>query len=134
MSEPQIPRGAQPLRLLLLVAGWVFLGVGIAGVFLPLLPGTIFLILAAACFSRSSPRFERWLLNHPRFGPAVVNWRRDGAISRKGKTFALSGMALSLVITWYSGAPRYAFFITAIAIGLSALYVGTRPSPPITPR
>ncbi|MDX6805330.1 YbaN family protein [Terrihabitans rhizophilus] len=119
-----------PLRPLFFVAGWILLAIGVVGVVLPLLPGTIFLILAAACFSRSSPRFELWLLNHPQLGPEVVAWRRDGSISVRGKAFALSGMALSLVIVWFSGAPRYAFAITAVLLVASAIYVGTRPSNP----
>jgi uncharacterized protein len=132
MNGPEKPPAPGALRPLLFAAGWLFTVIGVAGVFLPLLPGTIFLILAAACFSRSSPRFENWLLNHPRLGPTVVAWRRDRSISLKGKALALSGMAASLVITWYSGAPRYAFAITAVLIAAAALYVGTRPSTPVT--
>jgi uncharacterized protein len=119
-----------PLRPVFFVAGWILLAIGVVGLVLPLLPGTIFLILAAACFSRSSPRFERWLLNHPRLGPQVVAWRRDRSISVRGKIFALTGMALSLVVVWFSGAPRYAFVITAVLIAASAIYVGSRPSNP----
>ena len=59
-------------RPLLFAAGWIFTALGVVGLILPLMPGTIFLILAAWCFSQSSPRFEAWLLGHPRLGPQVL--------------------------------------------------------------
>jgi uncharacterized membrane protein YbaN (DUF454 family) len=114
-----------------LALGLLLTGVGIAGVILPLLPGTIFLILAAGCFARSSPRLEGWLLAHPRFGPAVAAWRRDRAIPLKAKLAAFAGMSLSLVVVSLSGAPAIALLSTAVLIGASALYVATRPSGPM---
>ncbi|MGA0531018.1 YbaN family protein [Hansschlegelia sp. KR7-227] len=113
-----------------LALGLILTGVGIAGVILPLLPGTIFLILAAGCFARSSPRLEGWLLAHRRYGPAVAAWRRDRAIPIKAKLAAFAGMSLSLVVVSLSGAPPIALLSTAVLIGASALYVGTRPSGP----
>nr|WP_321464139.1 YbaN family protein [uncultured Cohaesibacter sp.] len=118
----------QPLYLL---AGLAFVAIGIIGVFLPLLPSTGFFILAAFFFARSSPRLERWLLNHRVFGPPVVAWRDHGAIPRKAKYLAFGGMALG-----------FAMFVTAVRPGVwllvlvilffaaSALYVGTRPDGP----
>lgn len=133
MMSPNPTAVRSALRPLLFVLGWILLVVGIAGVFLPLLPGTVFLIMAAGCFSRSSPRFERWLLNHPRFGPTVVAWRENGSISRRGKALALTGMAAGFAVTWYSDAPRYAVAIVAVVMIGSALYVGSRPTGPVTP-
>ena len=81
-----------------LVAGWASLGLGAIGAFLPLLPTVPFVILAAFCFARSSPRLENWLLTHPHFGHHIVAWREKGAISRKGKIAATVAFGLSIVL------------------------------------
>ncbi|MDQ4135168.1 MAG: YbaN family protein [Pseudomonadota bacterium] len=117
----------RPYRLVLFVLAWIFLAVGIMGVFLPLVPGTLFLILAGACFTRSSPRFEAWLLDHPRFGPPVRAWRETGAIPRRGKLFAGASLALSwliIVLTDASGFVSALTFAVFLAVGL---YIATRP-------
>ncbi len=61
------------MRYLLLAIGWLSVALGVLGIFLPVLPTTPFLLLAAACFARSSPRFHHWLVHHPKLGP----WIRD---------------------------------------------------------
>jgi uncharacterized membrane protein YbaN (DUF454 family) len=117
-----------PRRWLWLGAGIVCVGLGIVGLILPVMPGTVFLIMAAACFARGSPRLEAWLLNHPQLGPSVVAWRRDGAIAPRAKLMAFAGMALSLVIVSVSGAPPIGIAASALLIGAGAAYVATRPS------
>ena len=82
-------------RLLYLIAGFVSLGLGAIGAFLPLLPTVPFVILAAFCFARSSPRLEAKLLDHPHFGHHIRDWRDQRAISRKGKVAALGAFAFS---------------------------------------
>ena len=81
-----------------LIAGWASLGLGAIGAFLPLLPTVPFVILAAFCFARSSPRLENWLLTHPHFGHHIVAWREKGAISRKGKIAATAAFAFSIAL------------------------------------
>lgn len=108
--------------------GLLLTAVGAAGVFLPLLPGVPFLILAAACFARSSPRLEAWLLDHPLLGPGVRKWRERGAISLKSKVIALSMMALSGVIVAQTAAPGWAKILTFGLMTIGALFVATRPN------
>lgn len=125
MTRPRL-LASKALRPILFAAGCLLTVVGIAGLILPLLPGTIFLILATACFARSSPRFEKWLLTHPQFGPGIVAWRETGAIPLHVKFIAIGSMALSFVLTWYSGAPPIALWMTGSLLVGAALYVGTR--------
>ena len=85
-------------RHFFLVSGWASLCLGAIGAFLPLLPTVPFVILAAFCFARSSPRLEAWLVTHPQFGHHIVAWREKGAISRKGKVAASVAFAVSIVL------------------------------------
>lgn len=133
MTEPSPPddrarRGA--MRPLYFAAGVALLVVGIVGYFVPLMPGTIFLILAAACFARSSRRLEAWLVNHPRLGPSIVAWREKGAIPRKAKIVAIGAMAVSFALVLVAHPPTAAVWVTAVLLGASALFVGTRPGVP----
>ena len=82
------------LRVLWLLAGLTSLALGIVGIFLPLLPTTPFVLLAAFCFSRGSTRCEAWLLNHRLFGPMVRNWRARRAIPLRAKQLAWAMMAV----------------------------------------
>ncbi len=114
--------------------GWLALGVfcvglGIVGALLPLMPTTIFLILAAGCFARSSPRLEAWLLDHPRFGATLRAWRRDGAMSRRAKGMACGGMAIGYAIFLLTARPNavLAIVVAFVMIGC-ATYIGTRPN------
>ncbi|HSC81250.1 MAG TPA: YbaN family protein [Chitinolyticbacter sp.] len=93
MSERLRQRGI--VRSLWLCAGIAALMLGAAGVVLPLLPTTPFVLLAAACFARSSPRLEAWLLDHPRLGPAVRLWRQQRALPARAKRWALLLMSAS---------------------------------------
>lgn len=78
------------VRVVLVVAGTFFMGLGIVGIFVPLLPTTPFLLLAAACYARSSQRFYDWLLNNKHFGNYIRNYRERKAIPLKGKILTLA--------------------------------------------
>lgn len=85
-------------RVLYLLAGLVSILLGAIGAFVPLLPTVPFVILAAFCFARSSPRLEHWLVGHERFGPHIAAWRSRGAISRGGKRAAMIAFAASTLL------------------------------------
>jgi len=111
--------------------GFVFLALGIVGAFLPVMPTTIFLILAAWSFGRSSPRLEAWMLDHPRFGGVLRAWRADGAIPRRAKWMACAGIALGYVVFWISVAPSlWLAAIAALTMLACALWIVTRPDGP----
>jgi uncharacterized membrane protein YbaN (DUF454 family) len=118
------------LRPLFLVAGVVLTGVGVIGLVTPGWPGTIFLILAAGCFARSSPKLEAWLLGHPRLGPSVVAWRENGSIPRRIKYIAIGSMVVSFVIVLLINLSLVWTVIVGVSLLASALYVGSRPEGP----
>ena len=74
--------------------GFGFLSLGIVGVFLPLLPTTPFILVATACFARSSERWHRWILANSTFGPMVRNWEENRCVSRRVKLIAYLSMAI----------------------------------------
>ena len=114
--------------------GWASLVLGALGVLLPLLPTTPFLILAAYAFSRGSERLHAWLLNHRVFGPPIENWRRHRAISTGARRTALAAMALILAISVVADVPAWALAVQAVILTGVAIFLLTRPLPPINPK
>jgi uncharacterized membrane protein YbaN (DUF454 family) len=100
---PVIPMGKRSplLRYALLAIGWLSVALGVIGIFLPVLPTTPFLLLAAACFARSSPRFYDWLVEHPRLGPWIRDYLDGNGIPLKGKVYAIGLMWLSIGFSCY---------------------------------
>ncbi|ASD68699.1 YbaN family protein [Pseudoalteromonas piscicida] len=109
-------------------AGIVFVGLGFVGMALPVMPTTIFFILALACFTRSSPKLENWLLTHPKFGPSLVAWRQYQVIPVKGKIGAVIGMSVGLLALGFSSAPVWVVWSVAITEAGVLSYILTRPS------
>ena len=118
------------LRCFMMVSGWISLMLGILGIFLPLLPTTPFVLLAAYCFSKSSPRLHHWLVNQPRLGPMIRNWEEQGSISHSAKV-----TATVLMIGLFSFSILFldlAFLLKCVLIGIGAGVLGfiwTRPFP-----
>ncbi|MEO0680722.1 MAG: YbaN family protein [Pseudomonadota bacterium] len=118
------------MRYVWLTFGCLSVALGLAGVVLPLLPTVPFMLLAAFCFARSSPRLHDWLVEHPRFGPAIEDWRRHGAVSRRGKRLATWSVALAFFGSVFFGAPAWVLGTQAVALSGVMLFLWTRPEGP----
>lgn len=77
------------LRWILIACGWIAIVGGVVGIFLPIVPTVPFLLLAVACFARSSERFHRWLVEHNHLGPLLRDYLRGGGIPLRAKRFAI---------------------------------------------
>ncbi|SDK70711.1 hypothetical protein SAMN05216189_10487 [Pseudomonas delhiensis] len=111
------------VRYLLLAVGWLSVALGVAGIFLPLLPTTPFLLLAAACFMRSSQRFYDWLVSHPRLGPWISDYLEGNGIPLKGKLYTVGLMWISIGFSCYLVPHLWArVFMLASAV-LVSLYI-----------
>jgi len=113
----------------LIIAGTFFVGFGIIGIFLPLLPTTPFLLLAAACYARSSKRFYNWLLNNKWFGNYIKNYRERKGIPLKIKILSISflwiaiGYAVIFVVHILLG--RIILILIAIGVTIHILSIRT---------
>lgn len=109
-------------RYLLLAIGWLSVALGAIGALLPVMPTTPFLILALACFSKSSPRFHKMLLNNKWFGPALAEWEQNHTISRqvKFRAMVLVVISFSASIAILNG--RSNLQLMLVVIGLLALW------------
>lgn len=87
-------------RPLWMAAGLSFVALAAIGAVLPLLPTVPFLLLACFCFARGNPAWEQRLLDHPRWGPPLLQWRQKRAISRRAKISALIAMSMGALFTW----------------------------------
>lgn len=90
---------SRALRAVFVALGMSALALGIAGIVLPVLPTTPFVLLAAACFARGSTRFHDWLLAHPLFGPMIEEWQQYGSIPWRTKIVAIVLMSTTLGVS-----------------------------------
>ena len=120
------------VRYALLALGWLSVALGVIGIFLPVLPTTPFLLLAAACFVRSSRRFYLWLVMHPQLGPWIRDYLDGQGIPRKAKVYALSLMWASIAFSCYLVPMFWArtFMLTsAVLVSIYILRQKTLPNP-----
>ena len=131
-AQPEIELSPNPLkRALWLCLGVLFVGLGLIGVLLPGLPTTPFMLLAAACFARSSQRFYNWLLNNPLFGEKVRRYRAGHGIPQRVKLFAVSLVSLFVGYAALFGIPSELLFlrITVASIGVFGVwFILSRPT------
>jgi uncharacterized membrane protein YbaN (DUF454 family) len=116
----EIARRPRWQRVLWVLAGALALATGIVGIFVPLLPTTPFVLLAAFCFSRGSTRCERWLVTHPRFGPLVRDWRATRAVPLRAKQLASVMMALGSAVAAYKLPLAWAWVPAACCVAVAA--------------
>ena len=115
-------------RMAWLAAGHLSVALGVIGIFLPIMPTTVFLIGAAACYARGSEHFYHWLLHHRWFGPPVRDWEEHRAMTVKAKVVAIATMAggmlasalLLVNIRWVQ------ILLAVIAVGVTALILAIR--------
>lgn len=113
--------------------GCLFLGLGVLGAFLPVLPTTPFLLVSLWAFSLSSKRLETWLLQHPRFGPRLVAWRANRVVPLPVKLTAWGSMLASLTLMVIAGASPLALGGAGAVMLFGAIYVARCPSRPPSP-
>ncbi len=115
-----------PIRWLWFGAGWICVTLGFIGAFVPVMPSTVFFVAAAACFARSSPRFEAWVLNLPVFGQLVRDYRSGLGMKRRTKILVLCIIAAACLFSAYRAPPAIAK-ISAVVLGAVGIwYVWTR--------
>ena len=108
-------------RYAYLAAGTLLVVIGVIGIFLPLLPTTIFLILASACFVKSSPKANEWLKNNKYLGPYLRNYQDKTGLTIKSKIFSIIFLWLSILVSAFflTDQPYIRTILLAIAIGVS---------------
>jgi len=89
-------------RIVLIALGWLCVGLGFIGIFVPGIPTTIFLIIALWAFSKSSQKLRNWLLHHKKFGPILLNWQEHKVVPYKAKILMVVLMAFAVILFHYA--------------------------------
>ena len=115
-------------RTILISLGWLCVGLGFVGVFVPGIPTTIFLIIALWAFTKSSKKLRHWLLNHKRFGPILNNWQEHKVVPRRAKILMVVLMSLAVILFYYSLQSLILTIGLIIILVSVAIYVISLPS------
>lgn len=131
MTPPLQSSVAERLRKgLLLCAGFAFVALGALGVVLPLVPATVFFLLAAACFARSSQHFHDWLLGNRVFGPYIRTYRDGTGIPRRAKIVTIAALWLTIGFSSWFVANTVALRVLLLGIATAVtLYLARLPEP-----
>ncbi|WP_299451516.1 YbaN family protein [uncultured Pigmentiphaga sp.] len=128
-ERPPSPHPSPLVRGLALLAAALCLALGIVGIFVPGLPTTVFILLAAWFAARGSPRLLAWMENHPLFGPMIRNWRTQGAVSRRAKWSATLMMGACAALLFITPAPPWAAILATGFMAAVAIWLWMRPEP-----
>lgn len=117
------------LRMLVLAAGWLSVVLGIIGIFLPIMPTTPFLLLAAACFIRTSPEFYDWLVQHPKLAKYVIYYLEGKGIPLKAKVYTIITLWFTILLSAFVLLDSQIVQIILPTIGLLvSLYIMKQPT------
>lgn len=120
---------SRTVRLVLVVVGSLCVALGVVGIFVPGLPTTIFILTAAACYARASPRFYNWLLSNPAFGPLVHEWRTHGSMPRRAKVVAITLILTTFGVTLVFFVDNHWIRAALVAVALAlVMYLARIPS------
>ena len=106
---------------------WSCLGLGTVGAFLPLLPTTPFILLAAWAAPKGSEKLDHWLHHHPHFGPLLLAWKQERALPRRAKWLAVTMLAVSWALLWWLETATGVLLFLALLFCAVAGYLLTRP-------
>ncbi len=108
------------VNYLLIILGAVSLGLGVAGMFLPVLPTTPFLLLTAWCWMKGAPRLHAWLMAHPKLGPYIRDFQEHKCISRRVKAVSVTTLWLTIALSIILVRPLWLrILLAAIAAGVT---------------
>lgn len=116
-------------RYLYLVLAALSFGIGVVGIFVPLLPTTVFMLVAVWAASRSSPEFAAWLRGHPRFGPAILAWENERAIPRRAKVLTCLLLSVSIAVIGFGDLVGWGKALLTVGLLGIASWIVTRPEP-----
>ena len=127
------PVAVTPARVIYGAVGWCAVALAVAGVLVPGLPTTVFVLIASWCFSRSSPRFERWLRENRWLGPSLQRLASGGGLSRQAKHGALTAMWTAVLLSSAAlAAMHWAFAAATVGLGMLGTFsilFGVRTAP-----
>ena len=118
MKPLPVPTAPWPIRALLIVLGSFFVAVGVLGIFLPLLPTTVFFLIAAACYARGSQRAHHWLMTNRLFGRYLRNYQEERGATLGTKIVTLASLWGGLALAAYLVSPPLWGYAILAAIGL----------------
>ena len=116
------------MRIIWIIFGFFALGVGLIGIFLPLIPTVPLVLLAAFCFAKSSERLHSWLITHRTFGPMITDWNENGAIRPNAKKMATVSIATVFLISIYLDPPIHVLVIQGITLTCVMVFIWSRPN------